>query len=180
VVERSSELPLPAGSWLSTGHRPLAWLRRAEAATAGAIASALLMGVPTDVVPNPWFTRMTPVRPLDVVLLGATSIVLGLLAATYVRGTHAGGGGRAVAGGGLTGIAIACPICNKAVVALVGTSGAVSWFGPIQPLLGAAGFGLALWALYLRLRGVRGCDVRGTGQKQAMQCSSPHRAREVD
>ena len=138
---------------------PLRWLRRAEAAVVGGVVSALLMGVPTDVVPNPWFTRMTPVRPLDYVLLAVTSVVLGLLAATYVGGGRAAGGGRGAAGGGLTGLAIGCPVCNKVVVALIGTSGAVSWFGPIQPLLGALGAALAAWALYLRVRPAASCAV---------------------
>ena len=45
-----------------------AWLaaQRFVVATGAAGMTALLMGTPTDVVPNPWFTRMTPVRPLDV------------------------------------------------------------------------------------------------------------------
>ena len=129
----------------------LATQRVVVAAGAGGV-SALFIGIPTDVVPNPWFTRMTPVRPLDVALLVLTSATLGLLAATYVRNRSVAGGARGVAGGTLTGLAIGCPICNKAVVALIGTSGALSWFGPIQPLIGALGFGLAVWALVLRLR----------------------------
>lgn len=135
-------------------------LRRAGAAGGAAVLSALAMGVPTDVVPNPWFTRMTPVRPLDVVLLATTSVVLGLLAATYVRARGGEGVARGAAGGGLTGLAIGCPVCNKAIVALIGTSGAVNWFGPLQPLLGAGGLLLAASALMLRVRGGRTCSVR--------------------
>lgn len=131
-----------------------AWLatRRFVVAAGAGGATALLMGTPTDVVANPWFTRMTPVRPLDVALLVLTSVTLGLLAATYVRDRSGAGGAHGAAGGTLTALAIGCPICNKAVVALIGTSGALSWFGPIQPLIGALGLGLAVWALVLRLR----------------------------
>jgi hypothetical protein len=134
-------------------------VQRFLVATGAAAVSALLMGIPTDVVPNPWFTRMTPVRPQDFVLLVLTSVTLGLLAATYVRHNNLGGATRGAVGGGLTGFAIGCPICNKAVVALIGTSGALNWFGPIQPFIGATGLGLAIWALVLRLRPRRECAI---------------------
>lgn len=133
---------------------------RALSGLAAAVVAALLMGTPTDVIPNPWFTRMTPVRPLDIVLLVLTSAALGLLAATYVRRRESEGARRGAAGGVLTGLAIGCPVCNKAVVALIGTSGALNAFGPIQPLIGAAGLGLAVWALVLRLRPRQACAVR--------------------
>ena len=137
---------------------PLIWVRRGEAALAGGALTALAMGIPTDVIANPWFTRMTPVRPLDVVLLIATSVLLGLLAATYVRGPDSGAG-RALGGGVLTTRAIGCPACNKLVVALIGASGASGWFAGAQPLLGAAGVVLALWALMERLRPSAACAL---------------------
>ena len=132
---------------------------RVIAGAAGAAGAAVLMGVPTDVIPNPWFTRMTPVRALDVVFLVLTSITLGALAATYVGARRGGATGRGLAGGTMSGLAIGCPICNKAVVALLGTSGALTWFGPFQPVLGAAGLGLAVWALYLRVRRPEACPA---------------------
>jgi hypothetical protein len=58
------------------------------AAVLAAIATAVLIGIPTDVVPNPWFSRQIPVRPLDVVVLVALSVLTGALVATY---TLAGG-----------------------------------------------------------------------------------------
>lgn len=157
----TTRLPGSAAAGVVEGPAPASvhggrWSRGIVAAVAAA-GSALLMGLPTDVVPNPWFTRMTPVRPLDVILLILTAGVLGALASTYVRGPARQAAGRGVAGGTLTGLAIGCPVCNKAVVALLGTSGALSWFGPLQPLIGAAGLGLAGWALALRLRGSRSC-----------------------
>jgi hypothetical protein len=46
------------------------------------------------------------------------------------------------------------------VVALLGASGAVTIFQPIQPYLGALGLLLAGVALVIRLRGIRrGCRV---------------------
>lgn len=135
------------------------WVERLAIGFAAATAAGLVMGVPTDVVPNGWFTRMTPVRPLDIVLLVLTALALGALAASYVRAHSAPRIGSCAAGGLLTGLAIGCPICNKLVVALVGTSGALSWFAPLQPIIGTAGLGLALWALVIQTRPRSTCET---------------------
>jgi hypothetical protein len=122
-----------------------------------ALGTAAVIGIPTDVVPNPWFGREVGVRPADVVVLIALSVVTGALASTYVV---AGGSGpkapRTGLGSGLIGwFAIGCPVCNKLVVALVGVSGATSRFEPAQPFLGALAVALAVAALAVRLRAMR-------------------------
>ena len=134
--------------------------RTALVALVAAGATALLIGIPTDVVPNPWFGRQIGVRGFDVVTLVALSIVTGALIATY---TVAGDSGvvapRAGLGSGILGwFAVGCPVCNKLVVALLGASGATSTFAPLQPLLGAAAVLLASAALVVRVRAIR----RGT------------------
>jgi hypothetical protein len=50
---------------------------------------------------------------------------------------------------------VGCPLCNKAVVALLGASGAVTIFELIQPFVGVLGLLLASIALTVRLRGIR-------------------------
>lgn len=45
-------------------------------------------------------------------------------------------------GGLLSYFAIGCPVCNKLVVLALGSSGAISWFAPLQPLLAVASVGL--------------------------------------
>lgn len=59
------------------------------------------------------------------------------------------------AGGLATVLAVGCPICNKVVVALIGTAGALSVFAPMQPFLGAAGIVLLVVGLRRRLRDLR-------------------------
>ena len=49
--------------------------------------------------------------------------------------------------------AISCPVCNKLVVLALGTSGALTYFAPIQPLLGFLSVGLLLYALRAQLAG---------------------------
>jgi hypothetical protein len=133
---------------------PLLTRRFALALVPATLLVAIATGLPTDVLPNPWFTRMTPVRTLDLVLWPLTSVAVGALLATVVlpRGTRASGLSAGVGGGGLLStLAIGCPVCNKLVLLALGASGAFTYFAPIQPLLGAAALALALFALRRRI-----------------------------
>jgi hypothetical protein len=129
-----------------------------------ALATALVIGIPTDVVPNPWFAREIGVRTLDVVVLVALSLLTCALIATYViAGPSGAGAPRAGIGSSIVGwFAVGCPVCNKLVVALLGASGATSTFAPLQPALGVAAVALAAGALVVRVRAIhRGrCAVR--------------------
>ncbi len=129
-------------------------------AALGTIGSLLLLGVPTAVIPNPFFIRMTPTEPFNAVVWLASAPLIGLLIATYVRapghqsGHESGeqGAGRVTLGGLAAFLAIGCPICNKVVVAALGVSGALNVFAPLQPLLGAASVALLGATLAWRLR----------------------------
>jgi hypothetical protein len=129
--------------------------------TACSLLVALVIGLPTDVIPTPLFGRMTPVRPADVVLLALTALASGALLATYLRRDRTERLPKAGLGAGALGyLAVGCPVCNKAVVLLLGTSGAVTTFEPLQPLLGALAVALTLVGLHLRIRALRrGCPV---------------------
>jgi hypothetical protein len=127
------------------------------------LAVALVTGIPTDVLPNPWFQRMTPVRTLDVVLWPLISLASGSLLATYaLPGANSGRELKGGAGGGLLGVfAIGCPVCNKLVVAAIGVSGALTFFEPIQPLLGVLAVAIPLLVLRWRLAVyARGCSAQ--------------------
>ncbi len=131
--------------------------RTAIVAVLATLGTAVVIGIPTDVVPNPWFGREVGVRPADVLVLIALSVVTGALASTYVV---AGGSGpsapRAGFSSGLIGwFAVGCPVCNKLVVALLGVSGATSKFEPAQPFIGALAVALAVTALLVRVRAIR-------------------------
>jgi hypothetical protein len=130
-------------------------------AVVAAAAAALALGLPTDVVPNPLYTRMTPVQWWNYPVLVASVLLIGLTAGTYVRDPAAGRrGGRRMTGGGLLSLfAIGCPVCNKLVVLVLGVSGALRLFAPIQPLLGLTSLGLVAWALWARLGGAAACPL---------------------
>ena len=62
------------------------WTARQYAvAASAAIGVALLIGLPTDVIPNPVFGRPVPVTWWSYPVLAVTAVLGGLLAATYVR-----------------------------------------------------------------------------------------------
>lgn len=52
---------------------------------------------------------------------------------------------------------IGCPVCNKIALVLLGTSGALTVFAPLQPVIGAGSLVLLAatlgWRLSLRARG---------------------------
>lgn len=139
---------LSLGAWL--GGRYLALTVLASTAV------ALVLAVPTAIIDNPFFTRMTPVLAEQYVFFGLSSILTGALLAMYLEPGLRRGLGAQSTGAGLLGLfAVGCPICNKLIVTVIGTSGALTYFAPVQPILGSAAVGLAGYGLWLRLRAVR-------------------------
>lgn len=128
-----------------------------------AISTYLLLGVPTDVVNNGVFGRSIEVTPWSMPVLLATSVLSGLLAATYVGvNMYDTTAKLGTIGGALSFFAIGCPVCNKLVLLAIGTTGAVNFFGPLQPYMAAAGVVLLAWALLRRLASSSACPVPAT------------------
>ncbi len=119
------------------------------------IAALLVIGLPSAVIPNAFFTRMIPTRPQDYLLLGITVLMTAALGATYAFPAACSVRGRLTAGGFLSFLAVGCPVCNKVVVLLLGMGGALTYFQPIQPLLGLVSIALLGFGFYLRVRAVR-------------------------
>jgi hypothetical protein len=98
-------------------------------------------------------------------VLAVTSVLSGLLFATYVREPGGQESGEAsinrggAAGGLLAFFAVGCPVCNKLALIALGYTGALQWFAPVQPFLGVAAIGLLAWALRARLRGQLACSL---------------------
>jgi hypothetical protein len=150
-------------------------VRRWTTAVVAGLAIVLVIGVPTDVVPNPVFGRPVPVTWWSYPVLALTGVLGGLLIATYVREPRpagATGSDRADAGtdldvdapsrtGGIAGLlsffAVGCPVCNKIVLVALGATGARRWFEPLQPLLAVASIVLLAIALRARLRSADAC-----------------------
>lgn len=60
-------------------------LRRWLVAAAVTVLAALVIGVPTGVIPTPFYTRMTPVLWWNYPVWAISSVLEGLLVATYMR-----------------------------------------------------------------------------------------------
>ena len=136
-------------------------------ATAAAVSLlvALAIGIPTGIVRTSFYTRMTAVTWWDIPIWALTSLLAGLTAATYLR--QRGGappaasrGHRSIAATVGSAFAVGCPICNKLVVAVLGVSGALSYWAPLQPALGVVSVGLLTLGLVMRLRGEVSCRPR--------------------
>lgn len=151
------------------------------AALAAALGSLVLLGVPTVLIPNSFFTREVPPTVWSYPVWILTSILMGLLIATYVRpvrGKRPGTDAEApdpnrekgtrfgMVGGAFAWFAIGCPVCNKIVLLLLGTSGAMTWFAPVQPFLAALALALTSVALAVRLRGQVSCPLPAQKEEQ--------------
>lgn len=149
--------------------------RHLAVAAAVALGVGALIGVATVLIPNPVFTReIAPVwwnYPVWIL----TSLLSGLLAATYVRPPEgldedpsASRSSRlGLAGGALAWFAVGCPVCNKLALVALGYSGAITYFAPVQPYLAVAALGLTGVALLLRLRNQSWCPVPQRGRVEA-------------
>lgn len=151
--------------------------RRLLAWTALWSAVALLVyGLITAIIPNPVFGRSVPPEPFAIWTWLLSAPLMGLVMATYtapVRQTplvilQLGDPGtvereerRTSTLGSLAGLgtflAIGCPMCNKIALLLLGASGAMSVWAPIQPWIATASLVLLLatagWRLRMRARG---------------------------
>jgi VanZ family protein len=137
-------------------------LRRWVTAGVSAVVFVLVIAIPTALIPNPVFGRMIPPTWWAWPALVVSSVLAGLLVATYVnpeqperRRERRGGW----VGAFLTYFAVGCPVCNKLVLLALGSAGAVSWFAPVQPYLQLLAVVVLGWALRERLKGERVCKV---------------------
>ena len=133
--------------------------------------SALLLGIPTRLIPTSLFSRVVPTSPQDYVIWIVSALLLGPLVALmtlYPMASQKGaqgnrssfGSGRAFAGALLSFFSVGCPICNKVVVLLLGLGEAMTIFNPLRPFLGLASIALLSVTLFLRMRALRyGCRL---------------------
>ena len=125
----------------------------------------MAMGVPTGIIATSFYTRMTAVTWWDYPVWAVSALLVGLTAATYVRGADRDGANvpdrsrRTIGATLLSTFAIGCPICNKLVVALIGVSGALTYWAPLQPVLGVLSVALLGMGLLVRLRGSVACPL---------------------
>ena len=139
------------------------------------VVSGLAFGLVTAIIPNPVFGRQIPPEAFAIGVWLVSAPLMGIVMATYTAPVTspsirmvalgpteaAAAQGRSTTLGSLAGfgafLAIGCPVCNKVALVLLGTSGALSVYAPIQPLIGAVSLALLVvtagWRLRLRASG---------------------------
>jgi hypothetical protein len=145
------------------------------------LLSFAALGLVTAILPNPVFGRQIPPEPFAIWVWLLSAPLIGIVMATYTapppatavrlamataedaeREERRTGALGTVAGLGAF-LAIGCPVCNKVALVLLGWSGAMTVYAPIQPVIGAASLVLLIATLAWRLRSrARGgaCEVR--------------------
>lgn len=159
-------------------HAVRAWgPRQVSAAITATVIVGGLVGVATVLIPNPVFTREIPPVSWNYPVWLVTSILTGILIATYIRpdrnttdehtsvgATGHNGSDRSSARlGGAAGVlawfAVGCPVCNKIALLALGYTGALTWFAPLQPVLAVVALALSALAVLWRLRGQVSCPL---------------------
>lgn len=140
---------LAAGLSMFTGK---AW----AVTTLAAVIGLVVIGLPTAIYENPFFVRMTPVRAQDYVIWILSSILIGLIVGSYFVASSTSSDGKTLSGGVLSVLAVGCPTCNKLAVLLLGTTGALTFFAPLQLYIGIASVLLLGWTLFLRAKTLAG------------------------
>jgi hypothetical protein len=125
------------------------WTARQHLAAAGfSVGFALLIGIPTVLIPNPVIGREVPVVAWNYSVWIATSILTGMLAATYVRPFRGGADVKEVVD----------PSDAPSRFGMAG--GVLAWFAPVQLYLAATALVTTAGALLMRLRGQVLCATK--------------------
>ena len=116
----------------------------------------VVFGAVTSIIPNPYFTRMTPVGWLEYSSLIITSVLLGAYIGLVYYGKTTGKdklcNASATTGGVFGFLTFGCSICNKILVFFLGITGVLAYFEPIRPILGVLSIGLLGFAVITKSR----------------------------
>ena len=113
-----------------------------------ATASFLLLGSVAALWENPIFIRMTPAGNLEIILLGAMSVLLG----AYVAVRRPACSIRTAGTGSVLGfVGVACPVCNKLLVLVFGGELLLTYFEPVRVYVAAAGVLAVAAAVWIEL-----------------------------
>ena len=105
-------------------------------ASATALATGVFISLPTAILKTPVFGREIPVTSWSIPVVIATSILSGMLLATYVNNDESLREERSLKVGGagalFSFLAVGCPVCNKLVLVALGYSGAIQYLSLIH------------------------------------------------
>ncbi|MDO5743118.1 MAG: hypothetical protein Q4P23_01510 [Micrococcaceae bacterium] len=139
-------------------------------AALSALMVGLLLGFVTVLIPNNVFGRDIPPTLWSYPVWIATSVLSGMLIASYLRPAAPVAADGVIepkdstskwgmTGGFLAWFAVGCPVCNKIALVAFGYSGAITYFAPLQPWLATAALAITVLALVFRLSGQIECKL---------------------
>lgn len=131
---------------------PNAWPARILRGTLAGVITALVVGLPTDIIANPVFGREIPVRAWELPVLLATALLTAVWFGIDKPRDAERTGTPAMLGVALTFFAVGCPVCNKLILLALGTSGALGAWAPIQPVLAGVSLAMLTAAVAFRWR----------------------------
>lgn len=109
----------------------------------------IIGGTVTALWQNPFFVRMTPAAGYEMTLLVLESILAGV----YFGMKSTGCSIRTAGTGGVLGLlGVACPVCNKVLMLIFGSTLLMTYFEPIRPVVGLLGVVLLAAALWWKLQ----------------------------
>lgn len=127
------------------------------------VITGLVIALPTAIIENPIFGRDIAVTLWSIPVLLITSILSGMLFATYIRNESSLDEDKSLklgtAGALFSFLAVGCPVCNKIALIALGYSGAIKYFAPVQPYLAILGVVILSYALIKRLDGEITCKI---------------------
>lgn len=139
--------------------------------TLGAIlfsAFFLLFGIPTALIPTPFYTRMIEIKIIDYVFLSLTSVLLAIYITLAIakRKKVERSKGYLAFSGSLFGIfSFGCPICNVILVTVFGTTAIFTYFEPYRSWLGYVSVIMLSLAIYYQVQSINNCVDCNTKDK---------------
>ena len=115
---------------------------------ATAAAMFVVLGTLAALWKNPLFMRMTPAGGFEIALLLLQSVLAGV----YVGLPRSPCGRRTAGAGAIIGfLGIACPVCNKVLVLLIGSALLLEYYEPLRLYVALGGAALLAAAVWLKL-----------------------------
>ena len=115
---------------------------------AAAVAMFVVLGTLAALWANPFFMRMTPAGGFEIALLLLQSVLAGV----YVGLPQSPCGKRTAGTGAIIGfLGIACPVCNKVLVLLIGSALLLEYFEPVRLYVALGGAALLAVGVWLKM-----------------------------
>jgi hypothetical protein len=113
-----------------------------------AVAMFVVLGTLAALWKNPLFMRMTPAGGFEITLLLLQSVLAGV----YLGLPQSPCGKRTAGAGAIIGfLGIACPVCNKILVLLIGSALLLEYFEPLRLYVALAGAALLALGVWLKM-----------------------------